>query len=122
MKLETLDEGFSICKVKDFSQINLNSELYFISKTDREFALICPTSRIPENTISCEHGWRAFRLGGQLDFKLVGILSKIAVILAGENIPILAYSTFETDYIFTKIKDFDHALKVLKEHGYEVEE
>ena len=36
MKLKRLDYNFSICKVKDFSEIDLESEYCFIEKTDEE--------------------------------------------------------------------------------------
>ena len=70
--------------------------------------------------IVCDDGWRAFRVAGTLDFSLVGILSNISGALAENSIGIFAVSTYDTDYILTKEKNFAHALKVLEERSYEI--
>ena len=54
------------------------------------------------------------------DFSLIGILSKLAAILAENNIGIFAISTFNTDYILVKAENFEKALKVLSDAGYDV--
>ena len=56
-----------------------------------------------------------------LDFSLIGILSKISGILADNKIGIFAVSTYNTDYILVKKENFDRAMQVLAEAGYEVE-
>jgi uncharacterized protein len=61
-----------------------------------------------------------FRIEGVLDFSLIGILSKLSTLLAENNIGIYAVSTFNTDYILTKTENFDRAIHVLQEAGYEV--
>jgi hypothetical protein len=54
------------------------------------------------------------------DFSLIGILSKLSAILAENNIGIFAVSTFNTDYILVKAENFEKALKVLSDAGYDV--
>lgn len=76
----------------------------------------------PTNCIEREDGWRGFRIEGVLDFSLVGILAEISRILAEQHIGIFAISTFNTDYILTKSKDFQKALEVLICAGYKVME
>ena len=41
--------------------------------------------------------WKAFRIQGILDFSLIGILAKLASLLAEHNISIFAVSAFNTD-------------------------
>ena len=41
--------------------------------------------------------------------------------LADNGVGIFAISTYNTDYILTKEENFDKALKVLAEAGYEIE-
>lgn len=48
-----------------------------------------------------------FKIAGVLDFSLVGILAKLATILAKCSISIFAVSTFNTDYILVKTADFE---------------
>ena len=118
MQLKLIDNEFSVCKVKDYSEINLNQEYVFTGSTDEERSLVCPVSLVPQNTIEREDGWRAFRIEGVLDFSLIGILSKISSLLAANKIGIFAISTFNTDYILTKKENFDKAIDVLKAEGY----
>ncbi len=120
MKLKKLNFDFSVCKVIDFSQVNLDSEFCFIGKTDEEKSLVCITDDVPQNVTERDDGWRAFRIEGTLDFSLIGILSKISSLLAEHKIGIFAVSTYNTDYILTKADNFDKALEVLCSAGYEV--
>ena len=87
---------------------------------DIQIILVCLTSDVPENTIERDDGWLAFRVAGVLDFSLIGILSKLSTILAENKIGIFAVSTYNTDYILTKEKDFVDALEVLTEAGIQI--
>ena len=120
MQLKIIDIEFSVCKVKDYSGIDLNQEYVFTGATDEEKSLVCPVSLVPDNTIEREDGWRAFRIEGVLDFSLIGILAKISTCLAESGIGIFAISTFNTDYILTKTENFDRALKALTDAGYSI--
>lgn len=117
IEIQILNDSFSVCKVEDYSGVNLNSPFCFIGKTDVENSLVCRTEDVPDNTIQQDDGWRAFRVSGVLDFSLIGILSKFSTILAEAGIGIFAVSTYNTDYILTKEKDFDNALDALSEAG-----
>ena len=75
---------------------------------------------MPSNVTAQEDGWKAMRIEGELEFSLIGILSRISGILAAENIGIFAISTYNTDYILTKKENYERALSALKEEGYEV--
>ena len=75
---------------------------------------------MPSNVTAQEDGWKAMRIEGELDFSLIGILSRISGILAAENIGIFVISTYNTVYILTKQENYERALAALKEEGYEV--
>ena len=120
IQLKVIDIEFSVCKVKDYSGIDLNQEYVFTGATDEEKSLVCPFFLVPDNTIEREDGWRAFRIEGVLDFSLIGILAKISTCLAESGIGIFAISTFNTDYILTKTENFDRALKALTDAGYSI--
>ena len=120
MIIETIEHTFSICKVKDFSQVDPNVQFTFISKTDEENSLVCPTEMVPSNTIERNDGWKAFRVQGTLALSLIGILSAISKVLADNGIGIFAISTFDTDYILVKEVDLDRALAALAKAGDEI--
>lgn len=121
MRIKRIDYDFSVCKVIDYSEVDLEQEFCFVSKTDEEKSLVCNTSFVPGNVIDRDDGWKAFRIQGTLDFSLIGILSKISSMLADNNIGIFAVSTYNTDYILTKENHFDKAIEVLSDAGYQVE-
>ena len=118
--IESINVYLSICKVTNYNYVDLNQSFVFTGSTDQEMSLVCPTELVPGNTASREDGWRAFRIRGMLDFSLVGILARIAKVLASNQIGIFAISTFNTDYIMVKEEDFDKALSVLKNAGYPI--
>jgi len=90
MNLKIINEVFSICKVEDYSGIDLNQNYVFTGSTDEEKSLV------------------------------FGILSKISACLADNGIGIFAISTFNTDYILTKNGNFDKAIKSLTDRGYTI--
>ena len=120
MELKRLDNELTVCKVASADDVDLSGELVFVGKTDEEVSLVCETCNVPAGAIAREDGWRCFRIQGVLDFSLVGILAKIADVLADEGIGIFAVSTFNTDYILVKEGIFDRALDALAAAGYEV--
>ena len=120
MEIKALAELFSVCKVVDAAQVDLNKNFCFAAKTDEELSLVCPTKNVPAVTSARDDGWLAFRIQGTLDFSLIGILAKISTILAEQKIGIFAISTFNTDYILVKQENFAKALHSLEEHGYKV--
>lgn len=115
-----IHQEFSVCQVEDYSFVNLDSEYSFIGKTDEEKSLVCITSEVPPNVIQRDDGWKALRIQGVLDFSLIGILSKIATVLANNNIPIFALSTYNTDYLLIKKENHEKAVKVLENTGYKI--
>ena len=115
-----IHQEFSVCQVEDYSFVNLDSEYSFIGKTDEEKSLVCITSEIPPNVIQRDDGWKALRIQGVLEFSLIGILSKIAAILADHSIPIFAVSTYNTDYFLTKKENYEKVIKALKNAGYKI--
>lgn len=120
LDIKIIDEDFSICKIKNLSQIDYSDEFCFIGKTDEEISLVCSTKFVPQDTIECDNGWKGFRIQGILDFSLIGILSKISTLLAKNKIGIFAVSTYNTDYIFVKKENFKKAIDVIKNNGYNV--
>lgn len=118
MEIKKINEEFSVCKVRDLSEVHWEDTFLFVGKTDEELSLVCPTAHIPMQTIEREDGWRAFRIEGVLDFSLIGILSKITGLLAEQGIGIFAVSTYNTDYLLTKSENYARALSVLEDAGY----
>lgn len=120
LEIQKLSYRLTVCKVKSVSDIDMDSEFFFIGKTDEEISLVCRTEDTPQETVERDDGWRGFRISGVLDFSLIGILSKLSGILAEKKIGIFAVSTYNTDYILVKEENFEKALLALEEEGYTV--
>ena len=118
LEIKVIDQDFSICKPENLSQIKWEEDYFFIGKTDEELSLVCSTESVPDNTLSRDDGWKAFRIQGVLDFSLIGILSRITTLLADNKIGVFAISTYNTDYILTKKENFEYTLRVLSDNGY----
>lgn len=118
IQIKQIDGDFSVCKVTDYSQVNLDAQYCFLGKTDEENSLVCLTEDVPNNAAVRDDGWKAFRIQGVLDFSLIGILAEISTLLAESRIGIFAVSTYNTDYILTKRDNYDKALQVLADAGY----
>ena len=121
MRLKAIPYDLTVCKLNGTDAVDLNREFYFLGKTDEEISLVCRTEDTPDNTTHRDDGWKGFRIEGVLDFSLIGILSKISSVLADNSIGIFAVSTYNTDYILVKNENFDKALSVLDQAGYEID-
>ena len=75
MEIKKINQDFSVCKVTDYSLVNLNTAYCFAEKTDEENSLVCVTGDVPPNVIQREDGWKAFRIQGVFDFSLIGTVS-----------------------------------------------
>ena len=120
MKLKVINKDFSICQIKDLSEVDFSDEFCFIGKTDEEISLVCDTNNLPRNILSRDDNWKAFRIEGVLDFSLIGILSKISSLLAENNIGIFVISTYNTDYILIKKENFSKAINLLQDNDYQI--
>ena len=122
MVIKRINHDFTVCKVPSYSGVDIESEYSFIGKTDEEISLVCITDFVPDNAAERDDRWKAIRKQATLDISLIGILSKILTLLADNKIGIFAISTYNTDYILTKKENFEKAITVLSDAGYQVVE
>ncbi|MBR2295040.1 MAG: ACT domain-containing protein [Clostridiales bacterium] len=120
MELKVLDMDLSVCKVSSVDDIDQGADFFFVGKTDEEISLVCETSHVPSSVLVRDDGWKGFRIVGELDFSLIGILSRISSVLADNKIGIFAVSTYNTDYILVRGSDLERALNALASSGYEI--
>lgn len=120
MELVTMPQDFSVYQVADLKLVDFTQQPLFIGVTDEEISIVSPTVTVPAETLNREDHWKAFKIEGVLDFSLVGILAKIATLLAEAGISIFAVSTYNTDYILIKSEKLEVAIAVLREGGYTV--
>lgn len=120
MELKKLPYDLTVCKVASLADVDLDTEFFFLGKTDEELSLVCRTEDTPAATVERDDGWKGFRIEGVLEFSMIGILSKLSGILAENEIGLFAVSTYNTDYILVKEANFAKALEVLAAEGYTI--
>lgn len=120
MKLNRIPGKFSVCKLSSLEGIDFSREFVFLSKTDDEISLVCETDCVPPCAIAAEPNWQGLKIAGILDFGMLGVIAKIANLLAAANISIFVVSTYNTDYIFIKAENYEKTVAVLTQNGYVV--
>jgi len=70
--------------------------------------------------VTAERDWRAVRVAGKLEFNEIGIIARIASVLAEVRVSVYVVSTFSTDYFLVKSDRLDDAISALAHAGYEV--
>lgn len=121
MRLQVVEGEFTVSKVSGMHEVNLAAPWLFIGRTDAETSVVCLSAHAPVHCLAREDGWRAFRVAGQMDFGLTGVLAGLATVLAQASVSIFALSTFDTDYILVKKENLSKALEALASAGHEVE-
>ena len=118
LSLEWIPGRFAVCRlgadeaVPDWAVASGSSGLLSVTRTDRELSIVASEERVPAST-RAERGWVALRVGGTLDFGLVGVLSRLTGALAAAGVSVFAVSTYDTDILLVKAKDSQRALEAL---------
>ncbi|HIS98698.1 MAG TPA: ACT domain-containing protein [Candidatus Faecaligallichristensenella faecipullorum] len=121
MLLEWLKPEFTVCRLKALDQAKVGGGYLFFAKTDHELSLVCESQYAPSDAPYLEAGWNAFRVKGQLEFSLIGILSGITGVLKDAKIGVFVVSTYDTDYVLVKTAQREAAHEALRRAGYAFE-
>jgi hypothetical protein len=120
LKMNLLPYAFSFCQIEAASKVDLTQDYTFVSKTDEELSLICPTSSKPETVLKAENGWCCLKITEKLDFSLVGIIATVTKLLAEERVSVSVVSTYNTAYFFIKQDKLGVAMQTLGKNGFEI--
>lgn len=119
MELTLYKEYYKIVKLKQPLNVRLDG-VYFYSQTSEEYSLVCSENVVMSIISDIESGYRLFKIEGVLDFSLIGIISKISVLLANNGISIFVISTFNTDYFMIKNSDVIQGISLFEANGYSI--
>ncbi len=122
LTLNYFPEMFAVCRMASSEAIPTwatQGSFFNICRSRDELSLVCEQSRVPEGT-RFESDWRLFQVLGPLPFELTGILAALTAPLAASSISIFAISTFDTDYLLVKARDFDAACASLGSAGISI--
>lgn len=94
-------------------------EFHSITRSDKELSIICRSGEAPRARRRAD-GFRCIEVAGPFDFDAVGVLAALAAPLARARVPILAVSTFDTDYVLVRGERLIAALRALERAGHRV--
>ncbi|WP_345204431.1 ACT domain-containing protein [Fodinibacter luteus] len=69
-----------------------------LTRTPDETSVICPTAAVPP-AASAEGPFKVVEVAGPLAFGSVGVFAEILEPLVAARIPVLGFSTFDTDWV-----------------------
>jgi uncharacterized protein len=116
MQFHLLQSEFAITRLDAGAPVPewARGEFVSITRTTEELSIVC------EAGAHGRRGYRGLKIAGPLDFSLVGVMASVAQTLARAEVPILAISTFDTDYIFFEELYVDRAIEALERDGHVV--
>ena len=89
----------------------------FLARTPDEVSVLCEAQQ--DLVSDSSYGpLRGFRVAGQLEFELVGVLAELTKVLAKAKISVVTESTFNTDYIFIEESAVESATTALQDAGF----
>ena len=106
LKLTILANDYTIHQFPEKSIISknmYNSHFLSISFTENETTVICE-SNIEINSKKKDDEWTCIKLVGEFDLEIKGVWAKITSIVADAGSPVLAITTYNTDYFLVKTK------------------
>jgi hypothetical protein len=122
LTLEILKDSYAIHRLPAEATVPntvLASPFFAVMRTTDELSLVVPES-IPIASDRTEPDWICFKVDTVLEFNLVGILAKLASVLATAQVSIFALSSFDTDYLLVKREQKVAAVQALETAGYRI--
>jgi len=105
LDLDLLPEEYAVCRLPAGSALpaSLSSgpddkSVISVTWAPDELSVICPADRVPDGA-TVEASWRCLRVVGPLDLALTGVLASLVGPLAEARVNIVAFSTYDTDYL-----------------------
>ena len=122
LRLRTLDGRFAISRLPADAPAPVWAvgQVVAVTRTPDELSVICAESAVPAAT-PAERGWRCLQVQGPLSFQQTGVLAALTLPLADAHLPLLAFSTYDTDYLLVREQHLDAARTALEEAGHRVD-
>jgi hypothetical protein len=124
LDLDLLPAEYAVCRLPAGSALpaSLSSgpddkSVISVTWAPDELSVICPADRVPEGA-TVEASWRCLRVVGPLDLALTGVLASLIGPLAEARVNIVAFSTYDTDYLLIPQVRLSEAVDTLTAAGH----
>jgi hypothetical protein len=126
LDLDLLPEEYAVCRLPAGSPVPTplisgpdDKSIVSVTWTPDEVSVICRTDRVPPDA-TVETPWRCLRVVGPLDMALTGVLASLVGPLADARVNIIAFSTYDTDYLLVPAVRVREALDALTAAGHRI--
>ena len=124
LDLDLLPEEYAVCRLPAGSAVPAplisgpdDKSVISVTWTQDEVSVICRSDRIPPGA-TVETPWRCLRVAGPLDMALTGVLASLVGPLADARVNIIAFSTYDTDYLLIPQVRLSEAVDTLTAAGH----
>jgi hypothetical protein len=121
LKFRQLQDLYAIMRLATHAPIPIwasKGEFTSITRTPEELSIVCPAENIPKD-VDPGPRWICLKLEGPFPFSQTGVLLSFIEPLSNNRIPILAISTYDTDYVLVQEEFAGTALNALQVAGHE---
>jgi hypothetical protein len=126
LDIALLPEEYAVCRLPAGSSVptgllsgQTDSGVVSITRTAEELSIICPADRVPPEA-TVETPWRCLRVIGPPNLALTGTLAALVGPLADARVNIVAFSTYDTDYLLVPSVRLAEALATLTHVGHRI--
>lgn len=126
LDLDLLPEEYAVCRLPAGSPVPSGltqgpaaGGVVSVTWTPDEVSIICRADRVPAEA-TVETPWRCLRVVGPLGLALTGILASLVGPLADARVNIVAFSTYDTDYLLVPAVRLAEAVAALGRTGHRI--
>ena len=120
LSLKILETEYSIYQFSEKHQVPdtiFDSEFLSISYAVDEITVICQ-SNLEINSKVGDGNWTCIQLVGEFDLEIKGVWAKITSIVAEAGSPVLAITTYNTDYFLVKTASLNGVKELFKKNNF----
>ena len=121
LSLKILETEYSIYQFSEKHQVPdtiFDSEFLSVSYAVDEITVICQ-SNLEVNSKVGDGNWTCLQLVGEFDLGIKGVWAKITSIVAEAGSPVLAITTYNTDYFLVKTESLKAVKELFKKKNFQ---
>ena len=121
LSLKILETEYSIYQFSEKHQVPdtiFDSEFLSISYAVDEITVICQ-SNLEINSKVGDGNWTCIQLVGEFDLEIKGVWARITSIVAEAGSPVLAITTYNTDYFLVKTESLKDVKELFKKKNFQ---
>jgi hypothetical protein len=116
LTLQLLSGRFAIWRLAPGDHLGDLAQILFLCHAGDDRSAVLAEEALPAGAPGAG-GYRCLRLEGEFSLEETGILAHLSAPLAEAEIPLLAFSSFTTDYLLLRERDVEAAQRAFQRHG-----